>query len=254
MPDVINLAHGDVAIDSRPILRDIDLRVASGEVVALLGPNGSGKSTLVKTLVGLWPLTSGTLDIFGVPFDEFREWPRLGYVPQHSTITQGVPTTVQEVVASGVLSRRRPLFPMSGTDRQSIRDAIDAVGLGDRRNQQVTTLSGGQQQRMLIARALAGRPDLLLLDEPNAGVDLQSQAHIAEILRTLVDGGATLVVVLHELGPLQPLISRAVALREGRIVYDGAPDDVLELHDPAHHHDHSHTAGSVDEAIVRPPL
>jgi zinc transport system ATP-binding protein len=234
---VIEVTGGAVSLGGRPILRDIDLAVARGEVVALLGANGSGKSTLVKAIVGLNPTTHGEIRLFGTALRSFAAWPRLGYVPQRSTIAQGVPSSVWEVVASGRLSRRRPLFPLRRADREAINDAIEQVGLGDRTRHQVSTLSGGQQQRVLMARTLAGEPDLLVLDEPNAGVDLASQRAIATTLAARRDAGATVLVVLHELGPFEPLIDRVVVLREGRITYDGpaagAPTDPL-----AHSHHH----------------
>jgi zinc transport system ATP-binding protein len=107
----------------------------------------------------------------------------------------------------------------------------------DRASHTVATLSGGQQQRVLVARTLAGEPDLLLLDEPNAGVDHASQEAIAETLGGRADAGASVVVVLHELGPFAPLIDRVVALREGRVTYDGPPDQLVDGGGHAHHHD-----------------
>jgi zinc transport system ATP-binding protein len=223
MNPVIEVSRGAVALSGRPILRDIDLTVETGEVVALLGANGSGKSTLVKTIVGLLPMSSGHARLFGTPLEEFKEWRRLGYVPQRSTIAQGVPAKVREIVSAGRLARRGPFRPPRGDDRRAVRDALDAVGLGDRLNHQVATLSGGQQQRVLMARTLAGEPELLVLDEPNAGVDVISQQAIADTLAERARAGSTIVVVLHELGAFESLIQRTVVLREGRITHDGPP-------------------------------
>jgi zinc transport system ATP-binding protein len=220
---VIEIARGAVELGGRPILRDVDLRIEAGEVVALLGANGSGKSTLVKAAVGLLPLSAGEARLFGRPLADFTDWQRLGYVPQRSTITQGVPATVREVVNAGRLARRRPFQPARAVDRAAVRDALAAVGLADRAHHQVATLSGGQQQRVLMARTLAGEPELLVLDEPNAGVDVISQQAIADTLAARARAGATVVVVLHELGPFEPLIDRTILLREGRMAYDGPP-------------------------------
>ncbi|MET3960356.1 zinc transport system ATP-binding protein [Marmoricola sp. OAE513] len=232
---VLEVTGGSVEIAGRPILRDVDLRVDPGEVVALLGANGSGKSTLVKTVAGLLPLSAGEVRLFGVPLTGFRSWSRLGYVPQRSPMAQGVPSTVREVVASGRLSRRRPFVPERAADRAAVHAALEAVGLSDRAQHPVGILSGGQQQRVLLARTLAGEPDLLLLDEPLAGVDLVSQDALAATLEHLTERGTTVVVVLHELGPLEPLIQRAVTLREGRVSYDGDPSGA-----PGHGHGHAH--------------
>jgi zinc transport system ATP-binding protein len=242
MSPVIEVSRGAVSLSGRPILRDIDLSIEAGEVVALLGANGSGKSTLVKAAVGLLPMSSGHARLFGTPLEEFSSWSRLGYVPQRSTIAQGVPSTVREVVSAGRLARRRPFRLPGADDRRAVREALEAVGLADRAGHQVATLSGGQQQRVLMARTLAGAPELLVLDEPNAGVDLFSQQAIADTLADRARAGSTIVVVLHELGAFEPLIQRTVLLREGRITYDGPPTQL----DAAGHGEHCEP--------VEPPL
>jgi zinc transport system ATP-binding protein len=234
---VVALRGGSVAYDGRTAVVGVDLVVSAGEVVALLGANGSGKSTVVRAVVGLLPLVSGTLELFGTPRDRFREWTRLGYVPQRGGATTGVPATVREVVATGRLARSG-LRRRSADDRRAVESSLATVGLADRARDSVGTLSGGQQQRVLIARALTCEPELLVLDEPTAGVDLASQAALAQTLRTLVERGTTVVLVAHELGPMHPLITRAVTMSEGRVLHDGPPPepDHLHLHDPEHAH------------------
>jgi zinc transport system ATP-binding protein len=206
-------------------------------VVAVLGANGSGKSTLVRAMLGLTPLHRGTVELFGTPLPRFDQWRRIGLVPQRTTATAGVPASVWEVVAAGRLAHRKPWQPLRRADRAAVREAIEAVGLADRPRDGVSTLSGGQQQRVLIARALAGHPDLLVLDEPTAGVDLANQGAFAQILRRMVDAGSTIVLVAHEMGPMAPLIGRTVVMRDGRAVYDGAPLESFQdvPHSHAHH-------------------
>lgn len=226
-PAVAEVRKGAVELGGRPVLRGIDLQVRKGEVLAVLGANGSGKSTLVRALLGLVPVVRGEVRIFGRPQAEFSDWHRVGFVPQRVTAASGVPASVQEVVASGRLSRRRAFVPRSRADRDAVRSALAAVGLTDRARDGVSTLSGGQQQRVLIARALAGSPDLLVLDEPTSGVDLASQQALADALVALGERGATIVLVAHELGPLGPLVDRAVVMRDGRVAYDGPPVDAF---------------------------
>ncbi len=226
-----------VALDGRLVLHDVDLRVGAGEFVVLLGSNGSGKSTLVRAAVGLVPMIGGTVRLFGTPLDRFRDRRRLGYVPQRTSATAGVPATVQEVVLSGRLARRRLFTRPSKADLAAVTSAIERVGLSDRTGSSVNDLSGGQQQRVLIARALATEAELLIMDEPTAGVDHDQQEILANLMGQLVEGGTSVLLVAHELGPMQPLIDRAVVLDGGRVVHDGPVDD----HTHSHSHTHSHT-------------
>lgn len=238
---VIQVAHAAVGYDGRPVLRDVSLTIGAGEVVAVLGANGSGKSTLIRAVLGLVPLGAGSVTLFGAPQRRFRQWHRIGYVPQRLGAGSGVPATVREVVASGRLARRGVLRPAGRADREAVAAALDAVGLADRAADPVATLSGGQQQRVLIARALAGRPELLVLDEPTAGVDMASQEAFARALEGFVAGGGTVLLVAHELGPLRPLISRAVVVHQGGIRHDGAVPEPAGHHaEPGHDHVHPH--------------
>jgi zinc transport system ATP-binding protein len=240
---VVSVQHAVVSYAGRPVLRDVSLEVAAGEVVAILGANGSGKSTLVRSLVSLVPVSGGTIELFGVPQRRFRQWARIGYVPQRMGAGSGVPATVGEIVTSGRLARRGLFRPARAADRTAVVAALRDVGLADRINDPVATLSGGQQQRTLIARALAGEPDLLILDEPTAGVDAQSQAAFATKLTRFQAAGGTILLVAHELGPLEPLIDRCVVVHDGRIAHTGAVPEPAGHHaEPGHDHVHPHAA------------
>jgi zinc transport system ATP-binding protein len=217
---VIELRDVSVGYEDRPAVSGVDLTVRSGDVMALIGPNGSGKSTLVRGMLGLATVLTGDVQLFGVPATRFGQRYRLGYVPQRHTVGGAIPSTVEEVVGSGRLTHR-PWYARAGVaDRAAVSEAIEAVGLSDRRRSMVATLSGGQQRRVLIARALAGRPEVLIMDEPTAGVDAESQQALVGTLLSLVKTGLTLVVVTHEIAPLRPVLTRVVALRNGRIVHD----------------------------------
>ncbi|WP_084962586.1 metal ABC transporter ATP-binding protein [Thermoactinospora rubra] len=235
------MTGGQVILDGRHVLRGIGLTVRAGEVVAVLGANGSGKSTLVRALLGLTPLAAGSTLLYGVPPARFRQWWRIGYVPQRLQVGGGVPATVREVVASGRIARQRRLRPTSSADRAAVAAALEAVGLADRAGDRVQDLSGGQQQRVLIARALAGEPDTYVMDEPTAGVDAESQRMLARTLATLAGQGKTIVLVAHELGPLEPLITRGIVLRDGLVAHDGPPPQPEgECARPGHEHVHPH--------------
>jgi zinc transport system ATP-binding protein len=240
----------DVRVDlgGVTIVHDADLTIGDAEVVALLGANGSGKSTLVRALIGVVPVQAGTVELLGAPLGPDVPWHRIGYVPQRVSAASGVPSTAVEVVLSGTIHGRRLLPPRDAAARA--REALGAVGLADHADRAVRELSGGQQQRVLIARALVRRPDLLVLDEPVAGVDLPSQQAFATALTELTGAGTTVLVVLHELGALAPLVRRAVVLRHGRVVHDGAPPAPREDHAG---HDHEHVHPHVGEDDDRDP-
>lgn len=230
-------AHGvRVRLGEREVLHGVDLTVNQGEVVTLLGANGSGKSTFVRAIVGLLPVADGTVRLFDEDVDKFRGWDRLGYVPQRATAASGVPATVREVVASGRLARRKVFRRLSRADVEAVDHAIEMVGLADRANDSLAELSGGQQQRALIARAAAVEPDLMILDEPNAGIDVQSKEAFARSLRTFAASGRTILLVLHEMGPLASIIDRGVVLDGGHVTHDGPLIAAMAGTANEHHH------------------
>ncbi|MFC6286746.1 metal ABC transporter ATP-binding protein [Nocardioides sp. GCM10027113] len=247
---IVELRDAGVAIGGRPVLRHVSLAVPAGEFVALMGANGSGKSTLVRALTGLRELSEGSAKLFDTPVGDFRDWHRIGFVPQRASAVSGVPASVWEVVAAGRLTRRKLLRPLRRADRAAVQDALDLVGLADRARDAVETLSGGQQQRVLIARALAGDAELFLLDEPTAGVDLPNQRALADALAVLKQRGATVVLVAHELGPLAALVDRAVVMRDGRVAYDGPPLAEDEVHGSGLDGDHAHHRRSVQHPFT----
>jgi zinc transport system ATP-binding protein len=218
--DAVSFAYGSVTAVS-----DVTLRVAPGEFCALVGPNGSGKSTLLRLLLGLLPPAAGRVRCFGVDPRRVPDRWRIGYVPQRHALAPELPATVTEVVAAGRLARgwwRRPRAP----DRAAVAHSIRAVALGDLAHRPVATLSGGQQQRVLIAKALASEPVLLVLDEPTAGVDAESQELFRDALVGFVrERGATVLLVSHELGAVAEALDRVVVMKRS-IVFDGTPGEL----------------------------
>ena len=253
---VIAVEHASFGYADAPVVRDVTLSIAPGEIVALLGANGSGKSTLIKGVLGLSEQQGGEVRLFGVPKEDFDEHPRLGYVPQRHTLSASVRATVQEIVAVGRLAHRRWWQPRLGAaaDTQTIGECLEVVGLADRADADVSTLSGGQQRRVLIARALAARPDVLLMDEPTAGVDIANQEILAQVLARLADRGTTMLIVTHELEALAEVVTRIVVLSAGRIAFDGTPAGFAAEHGGGglaihgHHH-----ADELDVAASRLP-
>lgn len=239
-PALIDVRHAAFGYGDRVVVDDVSFTLTSGEVMALLGPNGSGKSTLVKGLLGLIPVLRGEVDLFGVPVADLHDRTRVGYVPQRHTLSNAVRATVREIVATGRLPHRPWWRPASATDRRLVNEAIAAVGLDDRADHDVATLSGGQQRRVLIARALAGQPDVLIMDEPTAGVDHASQDVLAGDLARLAATGTSMLIVTHELEALEGVVNRIVCMDAGRIDFDGSPQAYAEAGDD---HGESHRRG-----------
>lgn len=235
-PRPLSLTGGSVSLEGSPVLHGVELHVGKGEFVALLGSNGSGKTTLVRALLGLLPLTEGELRLFGEPIASFHEWHRIGYVPQRFSAVSGVPASVTEVVQTGRVARAKRFRPYGRADKEAVSGALREVGIEGLAARPVSALSGGQQQRVLIARALAGEPDVLVLDEPVSSVDLEQQESFAATLTRLAGSGRSFLLVAHALGPLQKLVDRAVVLQGGRVVYDGRPFE--PTHEEMHIHPH----------------
>ncbi len=219
------------------VLKDVDLRIAPGEFVAIAGPNGGGKTTLLRLVLGLESPTSGSVSLFGDPAGSSSRRSNLGYLAQRAQLRVDAPVTVREVVAAGRVRSGRLLGRLHGEDRLRIDDAIARVGLSDRADTELRRLSGGQQQRAFIAKALAGEPALLALDEPTTGVDAESQEALGELLAHLNDElGVTILYVSHEFGAVERHVARIVLVRGG-IVYDGPPGELPGVwHDPSHVH------------------
>lgn len=208
------------------VLTDVSFEVHAGEFVALVGPNGSGKSTLLRVLLGLLPASAGTVELFGVAPRLLDDRWRVGYVPQRTVLAADLPATVHEVVSAGRLARRGWWRVPNRDDRAAVDHALESVALSALRRRRVGELSGGQQQRVLIAKALAGDPELLVLDEPVAGVDAESQRLFRNSLVHLVERHhASVLLVSHELGAVSDDLDRVVVLKH-RILFDGPPDQL----------------------------
>jgi zinc transport system ATP-binding protein len=215
------------AYPRQAVLDCVSLSVDAGEFVALVGPNGSGKSTLLRLALGLTRPQGGDVRLFGVPPAELAERWRVGYVPQRPVLSDVLPSTVEEVVASGRLARRGWRRRLRRDDWEAVGAALAAVDLAPLRRRLLSELSGGQQQRAFIAKALASGPELLVLDEPVAGLDVESQRGFRDSLVALVrERGTAVLLVSHELSAVADDLDRVVVLRHGKIAFDGAPEEL----------------------------
>ena len=239
---LISLRSASFGYADRRVVDGVTLSQGPGEVIALLGPNGSGKTTLVKGLLGLSEHLGGDVALFGTPLAQFHDKPRIGYVPQRHSLSASVRATVREIVEIGRLPLRPWWRPGNATDSAVVDEALDAVGLRDREREDVAALSGGQQRRVLIARALAAQPDVLVMDEPTAGVDIANQRILADVLATLAARGTSMLIVTHELAALRDVVTRIVCMNDGHVDFDGSPADYTRGHrghdvGDGHHHD-----------------
>lgn len=213
--------------DGVPVVDDVTVSVRRGEFVALVGPNGAGKSTFIRLLLGLLTPQSGSIRVMGDDPRRLRQRWRVGYVPQRPSLARDLPATVEEVVEAGRLARAGWRRRLGSADREAVDHALDSVALSDLRNRRVSELSGGQQQRAFIAKALASGPELLILDEPVAGVDAGSQQRFRDALTHLVRAhGAAVLLVSHELSAVADDLDRIVVLKR-RVVFDGPPPDLV---------------------------
>ncbi len=206
---VISLDHVGFSYDDLPVLEDICLQVQDKEFLGIVGPNGGGKSTLLKLILGLLKPLQGRIEVLDeAPQQAHR---RLGYVPQFVFFDRNFPITVRETVLQGRLGRTRPIFGFRKSDLAIAREALQKTEILDLENRSLNTLSGGQLQRVLIARALACEPEILLLDEPTANIDPKVEEDVFSLLKKLNES-ITIIVVSHDIGFISHFISRVACL------------------------------------------
>ncbi len=213
-----------VAYHKRPVLWGIDVEVPQGQLVGIVGPNGAGKSTLIKAAMGLLPLSSGWVKVFGAPVE--KNLKRVGYVPQRESVDWDFPVSVMDVVLMGRYGHLGLMRRPRKEDRDIARECLEKVKMLPYANRQISNLSGGQQQRVFLARALAQESDLYFMDEPFSGVDAATEAAIVAILHELKERGKTLLVVHHDL-PTAKEYFDSLLLLNMRVVAFGPTADVF---------------------------
>lgn len=218
----VSVAYGEV-----PVLEGVTLAVERGEFFGIVGPNGSGKTTLLRVILGVLRPSRGSVRLFGEPVTTFRAWHRVGYVPQKTTVDGALPVTVGEVVATGLVPLLGVAWRVSAEHRRRIAESLALVGMEKAARTRIGALSLGQQQRVLIARSLVSNPELLILDEPTASVDVEAQGNFYTLLRTLNhERGVTLVLVSHDIGVVSQEVSRVACLNR-HVLFCGRPQEVL---------------------------
>jgi manganese/zinc/iron transport system ATP- binding protein len=213
-----------VSYHRRPVLWNVDLAVPQGKLVGILGPNGAGKSTLIKAVMGLLPLASGWVQVFGRPIETQRK--RVAYVPQRESVDWTFPVTALDVVLMGRYGHLHWWQRVGRKDRELARESLNQVGMSRFADRQISNLSGGQQQRVFLARALAQQSDVYLMDEPFAGVDAATEAAIVTLLQSLREQGKTVLVVNHDLQTARRYFDMLILLNM-RLVAFGPSDEVF---------------------------
>jgi len=213
-----------VAYQRKPVLWDVDYDAPDNSLIAIVGPNGAGKSTLIKACLGLAPLASGRVEIYGEPYRKQRRI--VGYVPQRESVDWDFPVSALDVVCMGRYGRIGWCRPVTRRHRDAARECLDRVGMADYAERQISQLSGGQQQRVFLARALAQDATLYFMDEPFAGVDASTERAIVDVLRSLRASGATVICVHHDIQTVREYFEHVMLLNM-RIVAAGPVEDVF---------------------------
>jgi zinc/manganese transport system ATP-binding protein len=217
-PVAVALQDAAVVRNGQPVWDKGNLQIPAGAIVGVIGPNGSGKTTLLKVLLGLLPISAGSVEVLGAA--PRRGDRRIGYVPQHYVAATGEAVRAIDLVGLGISGRRWGTGRLSAAEQDQVRAALAAVDATSLANRRMSQLSGGQQQRIAIAQALVDEPELLLLDEPLANLDQRNQREIVELLGELGERrSVTILVVVHDLNPLLSILTSAVYLLDGHPHY-----------------------------------
>lgn len=227
--NIIEIQHVSFAYDKERILKDITMNIHQGDFLGIIGPNGGGKTTLLKIILGLLQPQNGTVKLFGQRLDDFKDWSKIGYVPQKAAyFDPNFPITVAETVAMGRYAKVG-LFRFPGKlDQDKAQAALEQVDMGAFANRLLGDLSGGEQQRVFIARALASEPEVIFLDEPTAGVDIKTQEKFYLLLEKLNKKIAlTLVLVSHDIDVVANEATEVACLNK-TLVYHGSPKEFIK--------------------------
>jgi len=210
MENILETKNLSVAYEKIDVLNHISISIKGGDFVGIIGPNGGGKTTLIKAILGLIPLSNGSVKLFGKDIKEFKEWNRIGYLPQkHSTVNLLFPATVEEVVTLGLLSQRKWPKRVSLDDKNKVTEILKTLGILELRGKMLSILSGGQQQRVFLARALVSSPDMLIFDEPSTALDTKSRESFFDFIRRLnKEGGVTIILITHDTSQVNNYVSK----------------------------------------------
>lgn len=228
MQSIIEIDKVSFSYHKEEAVKNASLTIQKGDYAGIVGPNGGGKSTLIKLMLGLLKPESGRIKLFGEDVDKFKDWFKIGYIPQRTYIEINIPLTVAEMVKMGRYGRLGLFKKPQETDEKKVYEALSYVDMLEYRDKQVSNLSGGQEQRVIIARALASEPEVIFLDEPTVGVDVKTQKQFYKLLRKLnKELHLTLILVSHELDVVAHE-SNKLAYINHTLEYFGEPTEFLK--------------------------
>jgi zinc transport system ATP-binding protein len=230
---IIEAKNISFAYEGKNILDNTSLEIYQGDFMAIVGPNGSGKSTLMKICTGLIKPKQGNVVMFGKEINKFKEWGRIGYIPQKATsFNQDFPATVEEIVKSNLYSRVGLMGRINKKHIEKVHEVLDLVGMLDYQDRLIGRLSGGQQQRVFIAKALVSSPEVLFVDEPTTGIDANSEKDFYALMEELNrEKNITVVMVTHDIGAVSKSISRVICLTRGKAHEHGCGIDGSNLNE-----------------------
>ncbi|QHT63872.1 ABC transporter ATP-binding protein [Paenibacillus lycopersici] len=215
---IIELDDVSFAYEQRPVISNVSFAVQERDFVGVIGSNGAGKTTLLRMIVGLLKPTGGSIKLFGRPIGQFRDWERIGYVPQKNSFNPLFPATVREVVLSGLYNRNKLFKRVSKADAVKCDDALHAMDIEDLAEKRIGQLSGGQQQRAFLARALINNPALLILDEPTVGIDTETQEGFFHLIKHMHQHhNITFLMVSHDMEMIRSYLGQEPKRQAGKI-------------------------------------
>ncbi|MCX6736384.1 MAG: metal ABC transporter ATP-binding protein [Candidatus Parcubacteria bacterium] len=226
---IVEISDVSFSYGKEEVLKDISLDIHQGDYLGLVGPNGAGKTTLLKIMLGLLSPTKGEIKLFGTDLKKFKKWSDIGYVPQKATsFDVNFPATVKEVVLMGRYGKKGLFRHTDGRDEIIVKKALEEVGMQEYENRLIGDLSGGQQQRVFIARAIAGEPKIIFLDEPTSGIDAKTQDEFYTLIKKLnTELDLTLILISHDIEKITKEAMH-IACVDKTLVYHETPERFLE--------------------------
>jgi len=233
---IIEVRDLEVILKNQKILSNVNIDIYAGEYVAIIGPNGGGKTTFIRTILGLEKKSKGSIKLFSKDLENFKEFENIGYVPQRiAQNDKNFPATALDIVKMGFIKKGSLFDFLDKNELKKVKDIMQKMGVWELKDKLIGDLSGGQKQRVMIARALVSNPKVLILDEPNAGVDVKNQKNFYKLLKTLNQEGITIIFITHDVGVIVDDISKLITINQSAKVFDNIKemiscDDISNLY------------------------